>query len=952
MLDPLSAISLASSIVQFVDFTSKVVSGARELRNSEKGSTAANQELDDLASDIKTYVQKIQYTEDSIKGTEASGNSETLKRLSQQCEKIASDLLEVLGRLKLKDNRRGWNSVHKALLTAWKQSEIDELQKRLDRIQHELHNQVSERGQHEIDKKLKELLVGNENLSGNRDKELKSLQRETATAFEQLNRQHQMDREAMSAWSQLILSSQQGKEYSMEQRILNALYFQSISYRHDSISKEHSQTFQWIFEKQEANSKKQKAKSEIPRPSVNFAEWLATPNSTLYWVSGKPGSGKSTLMKYLANEPGVMELLEEWAGDNKLIAAEFYFWSSGDSLQKSALGLLRSVLFQILRGCPDLIQDAFPRHWGSDASLGISHFVLEFQRIEDLLDSFRRIVPLLSQQKVRFAFFIDGLDEYDGKPADIISIIDLLHEGSNVKACVSSRPWNEFKASFGAENPWKLYVHDLTREDIRLYTEDLLGGHKEFKQMRSFEEGCLDLINGIVDGAQGVFLWVVLVVHSLLEGIIHGEGIRDLKKRLDEIPNDLEEYFEKILNSVDDRYRQETAHTFRLLLEAQWHPSLLGYWFVDEYDLDSVLKMPMSTVSSSKMEYCIKQMERRINARSKGLLQIQYAGHTTYEVEGLVLFPRVDFLHRTVRDFLMIAKMRELLLQWSSGSFNANLVACQAGLAILKTYPTRGDIFTLHSPLSTIISGFFMDLRLLAQIPSVDKAVIALTDDLIFGLKEHRLRGAILEELPGIFNDVVLPRSPEVDVDLLIIFIAIATGDVNLLRLRLVDIKPSMLSNLELFSQSFFLLREPRNDKEIVTLLLARGLDATQAARIIFGPYQKLDTLEFDWHIEKLTKSRVFYDTIKLLLDKNADIACIKFVSEKGKSVYASDILKEILSVEQFKSLNLPETKTEDLKTKCNHQKLDNHAEASQAKQKIYRNLKSRIRKLAFRTHS
>jgi hypothetical protein len=308
--------------------------------------------------------------------------------------------------------------------------------------------------------------------------------------------------------------------------------------------------------------------------------------------------------------------------------------------------------------------------------------------------------------------------------------------------------------------------------------------------------------------------------------------------------------------------------------------------------------------------------------------------------------------------------MRETLLQWSSGSFNTNLVACQARLAMLKTCPTRGDLFTTLSLISLTIFQFFTDLCLLAQIPLVDETVVALTNDLIFSLKEHRLRGAILKNLSEVFNGIMLPRSLEADVDLLIIFIAIATGNVVLLRLRLAYIEPSMLSNLEQFSQSFFLRGCPRNDKEIVALLLARGLDATQAARIIFGPYsEKFAPRIFALNTKEITESEAFYDTIKLLLDKSADIAGIKFGSEKGKSVYASDILKEILSEEQFKSLNLPETKTEDLKTKYNHQKLENHddanrivteehAEASQAKPKIYRNLKSRIRKLAFRTHS
>ena len=111
MLDPLSTISFTSNIVQFLDFAGEVVSGARELYNSEKGTTEANQELEDLAKAIQDHARKIKSNEISIVENEASYQLEILLRLSQKCEKVALELLEVLGTLELKDNRRGWSSV-------------------------------------------------------------------------------------------------------------------------------------------------------------------------------------------------------------------------------------------------------------------------------------------------------------------------------------------------------------------------------------------------------------------------------------------------------------------------------------------------------------------------------------------------------------------------------------------------------------------------------------------------------------------------------------------------------------------------------------------------------------------------------------------------------------------------------------------------------------------------
>lgn len=48
----------------------------------------------------------------------------------------------------------------------------------------------------------------------------------------------------------------------------------------------------------------------------------------LYWVSGKAGSGKSTLMKWLIEEGRTTKLLELWAGNKRLLIADCFLWSS------------------------------------------------------------------------------------------------------------------------------------------------------------------------------------------------------------------------------------------------------------------------------------------------------------------------------------------------------------------------------------------------------------------------------------------------------------------------------------------------------------------------------------------------------------------------------------------------------------------------------------------------
>ena len=49
-------------------------------------------------------------------------------------------------------------------------------------------------------------------------------------------------------------------------------------------------------------------------------------------------------------------MLSEWAAPRGLGLAEHYFWSAGTDIQRSEEGLLRSLLFELMRQMPSLIR--------------------------------------------------------------------------------------------------------------------------------------------------------------------------------------------------------------------------------------------------------------------------------------------------------------------------------------------------------------------------------------------------------------------------------------------------------------------------------------------------------------------------------------------------------------------------------------------------------------------
>ncbi|KAK3360492.1 hypothetical protein B0T25DRAFT_438242, partial [Lasiosphaeria hispida] len=157
-------------------------------------------------------------------------------------------------------------------------------------------------------------------------------------------------------------------------------------------------TFDWIFHDPRASD----------RPWSNFHVWLAGSNSDgLYWINGKAGSGKSTLVEHLVRHENAKRALRQWAGGMKLLLSSF-FWYTGSELQKSQTGLFRALLYSCLKKRRELIPLVVPE----TASF----------RQEDLRDYWTLVRlrgalhRLVSQTvfEIKFAFFIHELDKYAG----------------------------------------------------------------------------------------------------------------------------------------------------------------------------------------------------------------------------------------------------------------------------------------------------------------------------------------------------------------------------------------------------------------------------------------------------------------------------------------------------------------------------------------------------------
>ena len=475
-----------------------------------------------------------------------------------------------------------------------------------------------------------------------------------------------------------------GSKIATENMILESLCYKSMAVRHEKIVDAHAETFEWIFHKDSL-------RREFPKERT-FVDWLAHGNN-VFWIKGKAGSGKSTLMKFLSHHPETKKALEPWFKQQKLVLASFYFWAAGTELQKSQEGLLQSLLYEILRQCPESIPVAVPQRWERCFQNKSSS---DDWTCNELATALRNLTSgrMLS---CRFCCFIDGLDEYYGDHRVLVDLIQNFTKSEDIKFCLSSRPWNVFELAFRNGFCPQLRLEDLTKEDIRHFVRDKLEDDDAFRKFREREsEACDHLVNEVVQRAHGVFLWVFLVVRSLTSGLANADRVVDLQRRLDSLPDDLEEYFKHMLDTIDRTYLQQTAQTFQVALESE-PLNLMTYCMLDELETspEYALNLECRVMSEMNVRSRHHDMKLRINARCKDLLEVTRVANDntlgcirgaelTQSLPESILDYQVDFLHRTVRDFFHTKYMDEWVGANVSEEFDYNLSLCAAFVAQIK----------------------------------------------------------------------------------------------------------------------------------------------------------------------------------------------------------------------------------------------------------------------------
>lgn len=461
---------------------------------------------------------------------------------------------------------------------------------------------------------------------------------------------------------------------SVHRRVLNSLYLRQIAERIDDVSPRWQKTFEWVFRGSESENK----------PWGDMVKWLER-GTGCYWVNGKAGAGKSTFLKFLREDIRTDQALSYWAGDDRHVLASFFFWNLGSNLQKSQLGLLRALLYEILKTEPDLTACLLPSLYQAAVTGKEDH--LTDPSHAEVKKAFHR---LISQPNigVKICLFVDGIDEYEGDRAELAEMLNSIPYGSCVKSLISSRPIPACVEIFSDCPSLKLQA--LTHDDIKLYVHSRISEHPRFKQFVAMDgPQATQLVEDIVEKASGVFLWVIIVVRRLLDGLRNFDRLSDLKSRLDGLPRDLEELYNHMLSKLDPLYQQQASKILQLVFrsitlasEGSLKTMLLAH--ADDDDPQNAIFHSISVLTSEQRYQKCLAMEGRIRSRCCGLVEIQQ--DLTWASEETMIESRVVFLHRTVVEFLLTPNIWNGLLALTADlGFDTNVTLLGACLLEVKT---------------------------------------------------------------------------------------------------------------------------------------------------------------------------------------------------------------------------------------------------------------------------
>lgn len=556
MADPFSALAGASAAIQFLDFSARFLEKTYNVYKAGDGAARNVMELEVAADRLKAAAKANDSQE--LHSANATAAEKGMATLCDECKVFADQLVTDLASFKENSKPGLWSSAKMVFRADRRREELRAHEKRIEALKAEMSaqllrvlckdssieppcscatlNSIGDR-QSTSTAALEALRCRDVALQASISAGMTQLRDDLVSRLDQ-----QKTPKALGDIQVLIERLiDDAKNTRIKQSMIGSLCYEGMDTRREIISETHADTYRWIFSPDEDRGR-----------TAHLREWLRNGDG-IFWVSGKPGSGKSTLMKFIHRHPQTTKLLEDWAGKGKrLVTASHFFWINGSDIQKSQTGLLREMCAAVARQCPVVLLDRWKQLGMSpeDWSESLPRIQWSNSTLRQMLSCVRHVLLDDEGRGIRFVFFIDGLDEYSGDHEDLTGFFRQLTLSGNIKMCVAGRPWNVFERALGNDENLKLYMQRLTHEDISTFVQDKIGTDEHFKDLLREDSTTLDIIETIVSRADGVFLWVHLVERQVHRSLVNRDGLETLRRRILQMPADLNEYFQYMFDSL------------------------------------------------------------------------------------------------------------------------------------------------------------------------------------------------------------------------------------------------------------------------------------------------------------------------------------------------------------------------------------------------------------------
>ncbi|TLD04406.1 uncharacterized protein PgNI_12016 [Pyricularia grisea] len=475
-----------------------------------------------------------------------------------------------------------------------------------------------------------------------------------------------------------LIPNSQGATDKQREKLVQSFKFPQMNDRRNKVVDSYSDTFYWIFKRDDQiNAAVETAHAQMcyhwysvdncpsrgrhPRHCDSFSDWMQS-ESKLYWLSGKPGSGKSTLVNFILQDSRTQEFLDRWK-PGAITISHFFWKASSSSMQKNMKGMFCSLLHQLAfqnEYVQHLVMSRIPNWSNKDDYSDWCE-----KDLSSLLDEILTSIP------APVFLMIDGLDEIlTDETLDLLSAVARFRELRNVKVCVSSRPEPLFQREFDTEK--QLRLQDLTRGDMQNFASSIIT--KDWYTARGYDQKGVDELKDLLaSNAEGVFLWLRLAGENLKRGYRKGDTLKDLRNRLETLPRELNDLYTEMwrrLNEDTQSNRESGASYINILL----HIGSDSDFFL----MNSLAFLMTSTNHEIQRKYVghldeavnwvqfvslCEETRRLVENRCAGLFQVTTTTANPHErlsvdlpqqhpAIGDILLLDVSIVHRSAYDFL------------------------------------------------------------------------------------------------------------------------------------------------------------------------------------------------------------------------------------------------------------------------------------------------------------